>query len=236
MEGKRGVLMMRGKILKMFKISIIKTMILNLYYFPLKTAIKIPIICAKGVKIQNLGSKNAITLGEIGLGKIRIGLSNGSYSLGKNQRGLWSIKKKGSIIFHGSCYVAAGAIISVGENGTIEFGHNFTANANLLISCGYKIVFGRNCLLGWNNTIIDDDGHKIYTSDNDDSAINKAKEITIGQNVWIAANATILKGVKVSDNSIIAINACVSRKFNKTNVIIGGNPGHILKENIKWEN
>lgn len=53
------------------------------------------------------------------------------------------------------------------------------------------------------------------------------KGIEIGSNVWIGAGAVFLDGAKVGDNSIIAANAVVQKKFPK-NSIIGGVPAKII--------
>ena len=52
--------------------------------------------------------------------------------------------------------------------------------------------------------------------------------IHIGQRVWIGAHATILPGVTIGDNAIIAAGAVVNRDV-PANVIVGGVPAKVLK-------
>lgn len=52
--------------------------------------------------------------------------------------------------------------------------------------------------------------------------------IIIGKNVWIGAHATILQGVRVGDNSIIAAGAVVIKDV-PDNTIVGGVPAKIIR-------
>jgi acetyltransferase-like isoleucine patch superfamily enzyme len=53
--------------------------------------------------------------------------------------------------------------------------------------------------------------------------------IHIKKNAWIGANATILQGVTVGENSVVAAGAVVSKDV-PDNVIVGGIPARIIKE------
>jgi len=52
--------------------------------------------------------------------------------------------------------------------------------------------------------------------------------ITIGNGVWIAADAFIGPGVSIEDNAIIAARSVVNKRVEK-NTVIGGNPAKIIK-------
>lgn len=53
--------------------------------------------------------------------------------------------------------------------------------------------------------------------------------VTIGNDVWIGQNATILSGVNIGDGAVIAANAVVSRNV-EAYAIVAGNPAR----QIKW--
>ncbi len=55
------------------------------------------------------------------------------------------------------------------------------------------------------------------------------KPIHIKKNAWIGANATILQGVTIGENSVVAAGSVVSADV-PDNVIVGGTPAKIIKE------
>ena len=96
-----------------------------------------------------------------------------------------------------------------------------------------KVTIGSDCLFAYDIDIRTGDSHSII-----DVIINKrinyAKSIAIGNHVWIAAHVSILKGANIASNSIVATRALVTKPFGQENVLIGGSPASILKENINW--
>lgn len=55
-----------------------------------------------------------------------------------------------------------------------------------------------------------------------------ASPITVGKNVWIGSHATILAGVTVGDNSVVAAGAVVTRSL-PANVVAAGVPAKVVK-------
>lgn len=55
------------------------------------------------------------------------------------------------------------------------------------------------------------------------------KKIYIGDDVWIGAEVTILKGVKIGSGSIIATKTVVTKNV-PANSVFAGNPGKIVKK------
>jgi acetyltransferase-like isoleucine patch superfamily enzyme len=52
--------------------------------------------------------------------------------------------------------------------------------------------------------------------------------ITIGRNVWIGSSATILQGVSIGDNAVIAAGAVVNKDI-ASDTIVGGTPAKFIK-------
>ena len=57
------------------------------------------------------------------------------------------------------------------------------------------------------------------------------KGITIGDDVWIGANAVILDGVTISSHSIVAAGAIVTKDIPAYS-IVGGNPARIIRSRV----
>lgn len=116
-------------------------------------------------------------------------------------------------------------IIKVGANNMIGDGSYLSAKEKNI-----KLEIGNNCGFSRNIKVMTSDGHPIFQNN---IRINNAKNISIGDNVWISDNVTILKGVSIGDNSVIGINSTVTKDV-AINSIAAGNPARTIKENISW--
>ena len=74
--------------------------------------------------------------------------------------------------------------------------------------------------------ITDSDWHGIYDRVNRDSTV---KPVRLGDNVWLGDRATVLKGVTIGDNSIVAASSVVTKDV-PANVIVAGNPAIVVRE------
>ena len=52
--------------------------------------------------------------------------------------------------------------------------------------------------------------------------------IVLGKKVWVGSNATILQGVTIGDNAVIAAGAVVTKDV-PANTIVGGVPARVIK-------
>lgn len=122
----------------------------------------------------------------------------------------------------------------IGENCSIEIGNNCMIGYDSYLSArevGIVLKIGSNTGLSRNVKVMTSDGHPIYKND---LRCNEAKDITIGQHVWIADNVTILKGVTIGNDSVIGINATVTKSVPIASVA-AGNPAKIVHNNISWD-
>lgn len=109
----------------------------------------------------------------------------------------------------------------------IYVGVNFYANFNNVFLDVCPITIGDNCMFG--------PDVKLYTATHPldpterNSGLEYAKPITIGDNVWIGGNSTVVPGVNVGNNVVIAAGSVVTKDV-PDNVVFGGNPGKILKQ------
>lgn len=216
-----------NKILYMI-ISLPKTIYFNLKYFRLSQAIKLPVFVSYNTKFKTLkGNINIPPNAKYG--SIKIGF--GDVGVFDKYKRRTYLQITGNIKFNGKANIGHGSSISV--SGNLEVGDNFIITAESKIICKKQIKFGKNCLISWDCLFMDTDFHKINTSDVE--YINKDKAIIIGNNVWIGCRNLILKGSKISDNSVISANSKINSKFEECNIIISGNPASIIKRNITWE-
>lgn len=113
------------------------------------------------------------------------------------------------------------------ENSVIEIGDNSSFNG-ATVSSVEKVIIGKNVMIGYNALIIDSDGHPIDPELRvKHLAKGLSKPIYIMDNVWIGANTTILKGVKIGENSVIGANSYITSNI-PPNVVAAGNPCKVL--------
>ena len=219
-------------------ISFPKTLLFNIKVFELRDAIRLPVYICYNVKLSDY-SKGCIVINDkVSFAKIKIGMLDGSLSVPKTTVGGGNlcIRKGSKLIFNGNADLATGISIRVEQNGIIEFGKNFVCNKSCFFASCKEIHFGDDCILGWNVNIRDVDGHNIYECNGDYiNRTNHHKAVYIGNHVWIAAFVDILKGAKISDDSIVAYRSCVIKKHEEKNSLIGGYPAKIIRNNLYWE-
>lgn len=119
----------------------------------------------------------------------------------------------------------------VRENAKLIIGINVGISSSAIIS-HKEIKIGNNVKIGGNVVIMDTDFHSLdyikrrCIKDDKTFTINKA--IIIGNDVFIGAHSTILKGVEIGDKSIIGASSVVSRNI-PPNQIWAGNPIKFIK-------
>jgi len=121
------------------------------------------------------------------------------------------------------------------DNGCITVGNetSFCGNIHLAVIEGTTIKIGNRCLLSSDVVFRTGDSHSILNLEG--KRINPSKNIVILDHVWIGHRVFINKGVVIQKNSIVGDGAIVTKECNTENVVIGGIPAKIIKEDINWE-
>lgn len=115
-------------------------------------------------------------------------------------------------------------------NAVLEIGNKTYVNHDSEIRCRERISIGNNVSIAYGVLIQDSDYHTMY--DEEGQAKPHTLPITIEDNVWIGANAIILKGVTLGEGSVVAAGSVVT-KSAPANSLIAGNPARVVKQNIK---
>ncbi len=206
-----------------------KTLAVNFKCLPFKQAVKLPIIVSNHAFLREVKGKITINA-PIKTGMIIFGIGDVGIFDQRRSRSILEFGAGGEIVFNGKARFGNGVKVSV--NGKLMIGNNLVVTAESTILCNKKIVFGEDCLVSWEDLIIDTDFHKILVLD---EQTNKDEEIHIGDHVWIGCRSTILKGSNIADGTVIAACSLVNGKNIEENTIIGGVPTRILTSNMTWE-
>ena len=109
----------------------------------------------------------------------------------------------------------------------VHFGDNVYANFNLTLVDDTDIYVGDKVMFGPNVTVATA-GHPI-DPELRYQAMQYNIPVHIGNNVWIGANAVVLPGVTIGDNSVIGAGSVVTKDI-PPNVVAVGNPCRVLRE------
>jgi len=119
-------------------------------------------------------------------------------------------------------------ICSCNSEAMIRIGKNSTIGYYTFIFASEEIEIGNDCLIAPFVYIVDSD-HGINRDQLINQQPNCTKPINIGNDVWIATGAKILKGVTIGDGAIVAAGAVVKDDVPPY-YIVGGIPAKIIGE------
>ena len=111
-----------------------------------------------------------------------------------------------------------------------DFGKNITLGQRIFINAGCKlqdqggVIIGDDCLIG-HNVVMATLNHDLNPSKRADM---HPAPIVIGRNVWVGSNATILPGVTIGDNAVVAAAAVVTKDV-PANAVVVGSPARVVR-------
>lgn len=111
-----------------------------------------------------------------------------------------------------------------------DFGKNITIGRRVFINAGCHfqdhggVTLGDGCLIG----------HNVVFATLDHGTARRPRGNVSGaypvrQNVWVGSNSTILRGVTVGDNAIIAAGSVVTKDV-AANTVVGGVPARHIRD------
>lgn len=117
--------------------------------------------------------------------------------------------------------------IIIGNRTTIQSAHLCAQGT------GTKIDIGDECMLSNTIQIRTSDSHPIYKKDTN-LQINPEGNVIIEPHVWISAQATIMKNVRVGAESVIGFGSIVTKDIPANSMAVGI-PAKIVKSEIVWK-
>ena len=159
--------------------------------------------------------------------------------IGENCKGKVKIKIRGernTVIIGSDCSFGLDCSLWVeGNDSTIRIGSKTTMTRRCQINCqesGRSIVLGEDCMLA--NTIVvrTSDSHPIYDRETGER-LNPAKDVRIGNHVWIAPDVKIMKGAVIGDGAIIGSDTTITKEVKPYEMVVG-RPQKVVKTGINW--
>jgi acetyltransferase-like isoleucine patch superfamily enzyme len=146
----------------------------------------------------------------------------------------------GSIIVHDNCHINSYAHVT--GNGTIELGDDFIMHSFAIVQCFENpLIIGKSCSLNPFSILYDGGGLKIgnYVRIAAHTVIIPANHkyqdknqliheqgishigVTVGDDVWIASNCTVLDGVNIGKGCVVGAGSVVTRSIPEYTVVAG---------------
>lgn len=139
------------------------------------------------------------------------------------------------IFIHEGVLVSGAELWIEDNNCLIEIGKNTFVGHHSHLACtenGSELTIGDDCMLSAYVQVRTGDSHSIL--DMEGNRINRAQSVHIGDHCWIGEGAKVMKGVTLGQDVVVSTGAIVTKSFEK-NVILGGIPAKVIKENITWD-
>ena len=95
------------------------------------------------------------------------------------------------------------------------------------------VRIGADCLIAGGTHITISDMHSVVDVHTGER-LNPAADIVIGDHVWLAQGALVLKGSVIGEGSIIGANSTVTGAIPKHALAVGS-PARVVKENVTWK-
>ena len=112
--------------------------------------------------------------------------------------------------------------LTVVRGNRVKIGRNVVVMNNSLFMAAGGITIEDDVMVAANVQLISNN-HDLY-----DHQILTCKPVRLKRNCWIGAGATILPGITVGENAVVAAGAVVTKDV-EDNMVVGGNPAKIIK-------
>ncbi|MGD7049707.1 acyltransferase [Rossellomorea marisflavi] len=172
----------------------------------------------RNVDLKITGSNNKIIIGE------------GA----KLQNLLIHIRGSNNIISIGKETEIIGHILLKGKRQSITVGNRTTfKNVYLLSQEGKDIEIGENCMFSYDIAVRTTDAHSVMDLETNER-LNNAKDVKVGNHVWVAASVLLSKGAIIPDDCIVGARSVVTKPFEEPHCTIAGSPAKVVKKGVTW--
>jgi len=119
----------------------------------------------------------------------------------------------------------------VGPDAELIIGNRVSLNYRGVISVRDSVRIGDDTLVAGEVAIFDNTNHPVSPARRLAREAPSAAEVdpvVIGRNVWIGLRCTIMRGVTVGDNSVVAAGSVVTKSV-PPDTLVAGNPARVIK-------
>ena len=205
-----------------------KTVYLNFRTLPIRQAIRLPLLVSPKVALYDTRGKVTIH-GPIRPAMVLIGFGELGAFDHRRSRAVWEVY--GHVVFDGPVRLSNGFKLSVAKSGTVTFGSGNVGIPESQVICRESITFGKASGVGWGVLVTDTDFHPLHPIEGEPAP--PEAPVVIGDGCWIGARSTIVKGVRLPHDTVVAAGSVVARSVDEPNTVIAGNPAKTVRTGVK---
>ncbi|MBL7129797.1 MAG: hypothetical protein ISS45_00085 [Candidatus Omnitrophica bacterium] len=138
-------------------------------------------------------------------------------------------RESGKIVIEDEVTIDSNCRFVAANNAILRIGKRTSIGAFGIFNCGVNVIIGEDCLIA-GMVIVQSSEHGYAKGKIIREQKHTYGEIIIGNDVWIAANAAITKGVVLEDGCIVGAKALVRKGRYEKNSILAGVPAVKIKE------
>jgi acetyltransferase-like isoleucine patch superfamily enzyme len=113
----------------------------------------------------------------------------------------------------------------------IEIGNGVFIGNGCTLAAAQRIALGHHCLLAPGVRIHDNDGHPLEAARRiagEPMGPANIRPVVVEDGVWLAANVTVLKGVRIGARSVVGTGAVVTEDVPPDS-LVAGNPARVIR-------
>ena len=140
-------------------------------------------------------------------------------------------RERGRIIFDDDVCIDNDCRFVAANDAVLCIGKRTSIGAFSIFNCGVSVTVGNDCMLS-GMVHVQSSQHGYAKGELIRTQKHTYGEIVIGNDVWVAFNASILKGVILEDGCVVGAKSLVREGHFKMNSIIAGIPAVKIKERL----
>ncbi len=122
--------------------------------------------------------------------------------------------------------------VTFSGSGLIKLGNNCKIGQNVIIYAGKnsEVSVGENTIIAGQTYIIDTN-HQMYKGELISNQKLESSPIRIGNDIWIGANCSIIKGAQIGNGAVIGAKALVNSVIEENGIAVGV-PAKVVKYRV----
>lgn len=130
--------------------------------------------------------------------------------------------------------VTISGLIRVCGNGlTVRIGDRSDIKAGRIVAWFGSVEIGADCLFAGRVLVRTSDVHPVFDRASG-LRLNPPGDVRVGDRVWVALEAALLKGAVVPSDCVVGMRALVTKPFSETGCVIAGVPARVIRHGVTW--